>query len=399
MTRPPTLPLLAPGEAEWTEVQRVWAGTEETEKRLEVLRPFLAEAIRSLAIKQDLLLDEVWATLLAGTRAAKRSSLPSNPKILQLHLASTVLRVAADERSALNSRLHDPMAAWHAFRQRVNRLRRSFRRYLLASLPRHSVMPFLDVRPRREPTAHWVRLWDKLVEGIPDGCLPREWCMIRATAESDVLKVEQEILLTPGHGLAPRRDWKELLARPLHRAAALLESRRPAKIDLILPKGVIPERPKEFAQEFLDGLDPYGDLPNGDDDLDAAMDLMRRLANPSVGGIEKEISATDLARLAENLGFSKFKSGMLVGTSIERRGDFFSAYWEFARGLKESSSRSQTAAALNNLSIQAFLIGRVAESLNLCREALRYNPDSVLARRNYRILMVIARRNEGGGSV
>jgi hypothetical protein len=45
MTRPPTLPLLAPSEAEWTEVQRVWRGTDEAEARLQVLRPFLAEAI------------------------------------------------------------------------------------------------------------------------------------------------------------------------------------------------------------------------------------------------------------------------------------------------------------------------------------------------------------------
>jgi hypothetical protein len=396
MTRPPTLPLLAPGEAEWAEMQRVWRGTDEAEARLQVLRPFLAEAIRSIAIKQDLLLDEAWASLLAGIRVVKRNTLPSDPRLFQLHLSSMVLRVNAEEQGALTSRLHDPMVAWHAFRHRVNRLRRSFRRYLLASLPRHALLPSQDVIARRQPTRFWTRLWDELVDGIPKGCLPREWCMVREAAEADQPQVASSSLLVPGHGLSPRRDWKELLARPLHRAAALLESRRPAKVDLILPKGVIPDRPRKFAQEFLDGLAPYGDLPKGDGDLEAAMDLMKRLANPSIEASTDGPSILLLAQLAEEHGFSKFKSLMFTGTAIERAGDFQASYWDFSRGLSEAVERRQAAVALNNLSIQAFMMGSVGESLSLCREGLRYNPTSPLALGNYQLLLRLARLWEAG---
>jgi hypothetical protein len=389
MTRPPTLPLLAPGEAEWTEVQRVWRGTDEAEARLQVLRPFLAEAIRSLAIKQDLLLDEAWASLLAGIRVVKRNTLPSDPRLLQLHLSSMVLRVNAEEQEALNSRLHDPMVAWHAFRHRVNRLRRSFRRYLLASLPRHALLPSQDVIARRQPTRFWTRLWDELVDGIPTGCLPREWCMVREAAETEQPPIAPSSLLVPGHGLSPRRDWKELLARPLHRAAALLESRRPAKVDLVLPKGVIPDRPRKFAQEFLDGLAPYGDLPKGEGNLEAAMDLMQRLANPMPEVSRRRANPLELCQLSERFGFSRFKGSMLSGTILERMGEVEESLSEFSLGLGWASERKLVAEAMANMAVRLHLLNKREEAKSLIREAYQYCPDSWFVKRNLEGLFAI----------
>ncbi len=384
MALPPTLPLLEPSAEYWSSVQKHWTdsvgmGAEARQlARMEVLRPFLQEAIRELAIRHHLMADVAGLHTQLYMMLSQRETLPSSPTMLRYHVASLALRMVKEESSVLASRLDDPMAPWHAFRTRVNQLRRSFRAYFFAFLPKHSLAPMLFEKPRRDPSKYWVQLWDSLTDGIPGGGIPSEWAQIRDNYQPTPIP---GAFANRGGGLiAPARDWKEVLAKPLLQAAALIESRRPGLMPLYLSREALPDSPAEFAAKLDLELRDFGGVVNDK----AFENILQRLTQiqheSSISSLG--ISPLSLLEFALEEGASKYRVALLQGAILDRQGASGESSMAFFRMLQESNTRKQIGTSLMNLAVNAFAQGKYSEASSLAWEAVEYSPETILIRKN-----------------
>jgi len=396
MALPPTLPLLEPSAEHWSSVQQHWTDSVEMSAearqlaRMEILRPFLQEAIRELAIRHHLLADAASLHTRLCMTLSQRPALPSSSTMLRFHVASLALRMVKEESSVLVSRLDDPMAPWHAFRTRVNQLRRSFRAYFFAFLPKHSLAPMLFEKPRREPSKHWVTLWDNLTDGIPGGGIPSEWAQIRDNYQPTPIP---GAFANRGGGLiAPARDWKEILAKPLLQAGALIESRRPGRRKLSLPKRLLPSSPVLFGLQLESDLQRLGGVPKSEPVLQEAISRLVALSK-GIAPSELGLDPLDLVRLSGLISRKRHTASVIEGAILDRHGLDEESYFALHRGLQQANGRSEIGMALMNLAVHAFWRDlSVAQSI--IAEARSYAPDSKLILKNTRIILTASEIRE-----
>lgn len=377
MALPPTLPLLEPSAEHWSSVQQHWTDSVEMGAearqlaRMDILRPFLQEAIRELAIRHHLLADDTGLHTRLCMQLSQRPALPSSAMLFRYHVASLALRVVKDESSSPASRLDDPMAPWHAFRMRVNQMRRSFRAYFFAFLPKHTLAPMLFEEPRREPSKHWVKLWDKLTDGIPGGGIPSEWAQIRDNYQPTPIP---GAFANRGGGLiAPARDWKKVLAKPLLQAAALIESRRPGLVPLYFSSDLLPDSAMDFVKRFESHLPGRMEQLSGDPKLKALAESLRQLGS---GGneLDFQIEPLDVLAIARDEGADPYKTALLQGAFLDRQGSTSSSRLALSRMLQSASTKEEIGLALTNLAVNAFSAENYEDSLGYISEALLYAP-------------------------
>jgi hypothetical protein len=389
MSSPPSLPQLPWSNGEWEQCRLTWQAAEQEaparrlQRRHHLLRPLLQEALRSLAARHYLLFDDASLRFDAVLHLEDRSSLPEQQAVCQIHLESIFLKlIKRDERAKLSD-LRDPMAPWHALRLRVNDERRSFRRYFLAFLPRFKNSTAVEREPTREPNQYWAELWERLTADIPAGCIPTSWHAVRKLVPEEAIEVETDYgnrLFLP-----PKRDWKELLAKPLHRAAALMESRRPGLIGLHLPDGVIPESPQRFAEELQRTVDRIGGIPNSDECLRAAIEqTLEWQSKPAPRAYS--ICPTQLIGQAEELGFDRLKSKSLLGVAQIRSNQPESARLSLEKSLVSCTSNLEIAVVLANIAGLLLSQDDLTEAYSFASQAIAYCPASKIARRNYTIV-------------
>lgn len=377
MALPPTLPLLEPSAEHWSSVQQHWTDSVGTDAearllgRFELLRPYLQEAVRELAVRHYLLMDEPALMTRLALVLAQRTSLPSNATIFRYHVASLALWMVKEESLVRLSRLDDPMAPWHALRGRVNQLRRSFRAYFLAFLPKHSFAPMLFEKPRRQPSKHWVSLWDSLTDGIPGGGIPSEWTDVRDSYSPVIVP---GAFANRGGGLiAPARDWKEILAKPLLQAAALIESRRPGLMPLYFSSDLLPNSAVEFARRFRNNFPNSRDQFSSDTQLKSLVESLRQIEG-SGKEVDLQIDPLQILELAKAEGASPYKTALLQGAILDRQGSTSNSRFALSRMLQSASSREEIGLALTNLAVNAFSAGDYESSLSHISEALQYAP-------------------------
>ena len=391
MSSPPSLPQFPRSSGEWERCRLAWQATEQEapasrlQQRHHLLRPLLQEALRSVAARHCLLFDDASLRLEAVLRLEGLSNLPEHQVVCKIHLESIFLNlIKCDERTRLSD-LRDPMAAWHALRLRINQERRSFRRYFLAFLPRFEDATAVERKPAREPNQHWAKLWERLTADIPAGCIPSSWRAVRELVPEEVIEVETDY----GNRiyLPPKRDWKELLARPLFQAAALVESRRPGLQRFSSASGTIPENVPEFVAAIRQILQRTGGIPQSDSDLQETLEQILALPNGSAKHIDPMLMST----VAQRLGHSSFEATLQKSSILGRKGETQQAIWQAYSGLQHARGAKEIAIALANISAHHIIRDDASLAIEKAKEALVYNPFSSMSRANLNSAIALLR--------
>jgi len=375
MATPSPLPSdLDPSEV-WSNVRVQWqgldpAGPNFTEESYELFRPYIMDAARRVGLNFSYLLHESDIVVRIMPLLAKKEELPSKIEFFRIFLDSAILRITHTAQDVRFCDLRDPLAPWVEFCNRVNRLRPSFRRYLLVFLPFSEMVPSMPGIEIRKPGTNWTGLWDSLTDGIPLGCLPKSWVETRASAmdaKKSVAEYESVLIL-------PNKSISKQLGEILHRAAGLAESNRIGRTALELPKGVIPENPVAFSKELQELLKSSGGMPQDDSNLEAALNSILNLNN----GLQDSIflmQPESLLDCSEEVGFDAFKTFMLRGSILDRSGNSDGALWQFHKGIRAAGSRKQIGQSLANLAIQAFVARDNHRARYWIAEAWKYSPN------------------------
>ena len=391
MSSPPSLPQLPWSSKEWEQCRRAWQAAEQElptrrlQQRHRLLRPLLQEALRSLATRHDLLFDNASLHFDAILHLGERPSLPEQQMVCQIHLESIFLKLIKHDERARLSDLRDPMTPWHALRLRVNEERRSFRHYFLAFLPRFENSTAVERKPARKPNQHWAKLWERLTVDIPAGCIPSSWHAVRELVPDEVIEVETDYgnrLFLP-----PKRDWKELLARPLFQAAALVESRRPGLQRFSAASGTIPENVPEFVAAIRQILQRTGGIPQSDSDLQEALEQILALPNGSAKHIDPMLMST----VAQRLGHSSFEAILQKSSILGRKGETRQAIWQAYSGLQHAQGPKEIAIALANISAHHIIRDDASLAIEKAKEAIVYNPFSSMSRANLNSAIALSR--------
>ncbi|MFK5956631.1 MAG: hypothetical protein QM477_09325 [Planctomycetota bacterium] len=330
-------------------------------------------------MRHSLLVDEASVRVEIVQYMEERGRLPETVFVFRILLESAMLRLIKRETCTELSDLRDSMAPWHSFRIQVNAERRSFRRYLLAFLPEHGASHVMGNTASRLPGKHWAQLWDRLTTGIPEACLPSLWRQVRTALPS---VAPQSIDFESDLVIPPRRDWNSLLAEPLFRAGAALESRRPGTARLILPSGLVPADSQRFALELEVKMHRFGGLPQLDSKLKNALE---QISAWRIGGVQPQVLTrpSDFLKLAEEMGFSAVSVRTLRSAIDVRASRLPQARVLLEQSLSKCTSPNQVGTVLGNISGLLVAEGEYQSAFHYAQQALQYNPGSKVARYNF----------------
>lgn len=391
MSLPAPLPLIDWSDETWSSCVTAWQACADLEtaqrltKRRRLLHPYLRDCQRSLGSRFALVLEESSLLMDAMLFLDGREGLPVAPLHAQILMESLLLRLvkAGDEYSLSKA---DPMRPWQQVRSRVNSERRSYRRYFLAFLPRIPEATELEPVVDRVPGKAWIQLWDRVVGDTPQGCIPRAWREVHQTALNSVEQLEKKNVFSTNLILPTQSNWKEYLGEALHRAGALVESRRPGLVGLHLPEGVIPSNPRGFAREIISMIQRSGGAPQSDPLLAKALEEIQSWDGQSAGGA-KQLPAEQFLQVGQDLGFDAFKSLALRSMVYARAGDFGEARRVLEMNLTHCTSRHQIAMTLGNIGGVLLSKGDWDEASRYLKDALTYSASSFIVRHNYRLLL------------
>ncbi|MDA1114815.1 MAG: hypothetical protein O3A95_11030 [Planctomycetota bacterium] len=401
MASPSPLPSSLDSSQVWQNVRLQWrnldsASSDFLERSYQLVRPYVLDAVRRVGLNYCYLLQESDVVVRLMPQLAAKEELPSRFELFRIFLDSSILRITHTDLDALTCDLRDPLAPWVDFRQRVNGLRRSFRRYFFAFLPSSELAPTVPGIQARKPGSKWTDLWDSLTESIPAGCLPEGWQETRASAVVN----SEPVFFTASNLLLPRTNVSEQLGEILHRAAGLAESNRVGRTKLELPKGVIPRDAVAFSVELQSLLNSSGGMPQSDPALKAALNSILDLRLGDKNCILK-MKPEALVDCSEEAGFNPFKTFMLRGSILDRAGDSNRALWEFHKGVRAAGSRKQIGQSLANLAIQALVVRDFARAKSWILEAWQYSPDCsfVASCKTYIELSLATQDNQRGENI
>ncbi len=293
------------------------------------------------------------------------------------------MKKVREEKLQTTCDFRDPLSPWHSFRIRINCLRKSYRKYLLSFLPYLFSHSATIGKKRTKPSNHWCRLWDELVQDIPEACIPDAWLDVRKRSS------QKSNISTPPPVQSPflipsTKNWKELLAQPLHRAAAYLESQTNGVLKLSLPEGVVPKSKVLFAQQFAHRLRRLGGIPKTDSKLEACIKSVLEWQSES---LQAKSNSLALAQAAESLGFDPVRSGLLQNSIFLRSNKLANAQLLLARTLSRCTHPKQIADVLGNMAAIVFAQGDLIQALAIAKEAVAYSSESPIASHNYRAIL------------
>ena len=325
------------------------------------------------------LLSEQDIPLAIAAKASAMERLPKDQETFEVWLDSSILRWVREAKESRQSSLGDPMAPWVEFRRRVNSLRKSFRTYFFAFLPRSMCGQVTPGWAGRNPGWNWAQLWDRLAEGIPASCLPSEWQEIRNDVEQPVRVTQDAEFPVPGI-LQPKDFWRERLAKPLFGAALLVESRRPSWIRFHADPEALPNSATAHGKFLRETLLDLGGIPKGEGSFE---EMLRGILEWESGVVNLSSQAPSALLLAsQELGYQAFEVESYLGAIAERSSQPLEANRRFQRSLSEANGHEDISTALSNLAARALVGGDYGQAIRWSEEALRFDGSNEMARWN-----------------
>lgn len=365
---------------EWNACQALLAPESERLPALfDLIRPMVLDAMRRVGLGFAYLLPEHDLPLVLAAKASAMDSLPKDQETFEIWLDSSILRWMRDAKESKLSSLRDPMAPWVEFRRRVNSLRKSFRTYFLAFLPRTMGGQATPGWAGRNPNWHWAQLWDRLTDEIPASCLPTEWQEVRNGIEQPVKVARCFEPHCPGI-LKPKDFWRERFATPIFGAALLIESRRPSWIRFHGDPEVMPASATQHGKTLRETLLGLGGIPKGGGALE---EMVRGILEWESGVVDlSSHNPSELLLASQELGYQPFEVETYLGAIAERSSHPLEANRHFQKSLSEAKSHADISTALSNLAARALVSGDYSQAIRWSEEALQYDGSNEMARWN-----------------